>query len=42
VLHDRRLGLDVEVIAGVLASECSGLLRDFFAQLRNSGEGRDV
>ena len=42
VLHDRRLGGDVEVIAGVLASECGGLLRDFFEQLRNSGEGRDV
>jgi len=42
VLHDRRLGPDVEVIGGVLAAECSGLLRDFFEQLRNSGEGRHV
>lgn len=42
VLHDRRLGPDVEVIGGVLASECGVLLRDFFEQLRNSGEGRNV
>jgi tRNA(adenine34) deaminase len=42
VLHDRRLGPDVEVIGGVLAAECGGLLRDFFEQLRNSGEGRHV
>ena len=42
VLHDRRLGPDVEVIGGVLAAECGGLLRDFFEQLRNSGKGRPV
>jgi tRNA(adenine34) deaminase len=42
VLHDRRLGPDVEVIGGVLAAECGGLLRHFFGQLRNSGEGWDV
>jgi tRNA(adenine34) deaminase len=42
VLHDRRLGPDVEVIGGVLAAECGRLLRDFFAQLRNSGEGPHV
>jgi tRNA(adenine34) deaminase len=42
VLHDRRLGPDVEVIGGVLAAECGRLLRDFFEQLRNSGEGRPV
>jgi len=42
VLHDRRLGPDVEVIGGVLAAECGRLLRDFFEQLRNSGEGRHV
>ena len=42
VLHDRRLGPDVEVIGGVLAAECGGLLQDFFEQLRNSGEGRHV
>ena len=42
VLHDRRLGPDVEVIGGVLAAECGALLRDFFEQLRNSGEGRHV
>jgi tRNA(adenine34) deaminase len=40
VLHDRRLGPDVEVIGGVLATECGALLRDFFGQLRNHG-GRD-
>jgi tRNA(adenine34) deaminase len=42
VLHDRRLGPDVEVIGGVLAAECGALLRDFFGQLRNSGEGWHV
>lgn len=42
VLHDRRLGPDVEVIGGVLAAECGRLLRDFFEQLRNSGEGPHV
>ena len=39
VLHDRRLGPDVEVIAGVLASECAGLLRGFFERLRNPDDG---
>src|SRR5580693_5297473 len=34
VLHDRRLGPDVEVIAGVLAGECGAVLRDFFAARR--------
>lgn len=33
-LHDRRLGEQVEVIGGVLAGECAGLLRDFFEQRR--------
>jgi tRNA(adenine34) deaminase len=42
VLHDRGLGPDVEVIGGVLAAECGRLLRDFFEQLRNSGEGPHV
>ncbi len=40
VLHDRRLGSDLEVIGGVLAGDCGALLRDFFGQLRNSAEGR--
>jgi tRNA(adenine34) deaminase len=34
VLHDPRLGEPVEVISGVLAEECSALLRDFFARRR--------
>jgi tRNA(adenine34) deaminase len=34
VLHDPRLGPPVEVIDGVLASECASLLRDFFDQRR--------
>jgi tRNA(adenine34) deaminase len=42
VLHDRRLGPDIEVIGGVLAGECGRLLREFFEQLRNSGEGPHV
>jgi len=41
VLHDRRLGPDVEVIGGVLATECGALLRDFFEQLRNQRGGHD-
>jgi tRNA(adenine34) deaminase len=38
VLHDRRLGGDLEVVGGVLAGECGALLRDFFGRLRNSGD----
>jgi tRNA(adenine34) deaminase len=34
VLHDPRLGEPVEVISGVLAEECSALLRTFFEQRR--------
>jgi tRNA(adenine34) deaminase len=34
VLHDRRLGQSVEVIAGVLAADCAALLSDFFGQRR--------
>jgi tRNA(adenine34) deaminase len=34
VLHDPRLGEPVEVISGVLADECSALLRSFFEQRR--------
>jgi tRNA(adenine34) deaminase len=41
VLHDRRLGPDIEVIGGILADECGGLLRGFFGQLRNPGDSRD-
>lgn len=34
VLHDRRLGPPVEVLAGVLAGDCAALLREFFGQRR--------
>jgi tRNA(adenine34) deaminase len=34
VLHDPRLGEPVEVISGVLAEQCSALLKDFFEQRR--------
>jgi tRNA(adenine34) deaminase len=34
LLHDPRLGQPVEVISGVLAEECSAVLRDFFEQHR--------
>lgn len=34
VLHDPRLGEPVEVVSGVLAEECSALLRDFFERRR--------
>jgi tRNA(adenine34) deaminase len=34
VLHDPRLGPPVEVIGGVLAAECAGILSDFFERHR--------
>ena len=34
VLHDRRLGRPPEVISGVLAADCAGLLREFFVRQR--------
>lgn len=34
VLHDPRLGEPVEVVSGVLADDCSALLRSFFEQRR--------
>jgi tRNA(adenine34) deaminase len=34
VLRDRRLNHRPEVLGGVLATECSALLRDFFAERR--------
>jgi tRNA(adenine34) deaminase len=34
LLHDRRLGPDVEVISGVLEPDCAALLTEFFGQLR--------
>jgi tRNA(adenine34) deaminase len=35
VVRDRRLNHRPEVVSGVLADECSALLRDFFAQQRS-------
>ena len=37
LLRDARLGQNVEVIAGVLESECAGVLRQFFEDRRISG-----
>jgi tRNA(adenine34) deaminase len=34
VVRDRRLGHRIEVIGGVLADECGGVLREFFAERR--------
>src|SRR5580658_2016600 len=34
LLHDLRLGPEVEVIGGVLEPECAALLTEFFGQLR--------
>ena len=34
IVQDKRLNHNVEVTSGVLADECSALLRDFFAQKR--------
>lgn len=36
ILRDANLGPFVEVVGGVLESECSQLIRDFFLDLRNS------
>jgi tRNA(adenine34) deaminase len=36
LLRDSRLGKPVEVIAGVMEQECSGLLRAFFEDKRGS------
>jgi tRNA(adenine34) deaminase len=38
VLHDRRLGPGIEVVGGILADECGGLLRRFFEQRRTPGD----
>jgi tRNA(adenine34) deaminase len=35
ILRDPRLGNPVEVFSGVLESECSGLLREFFSSRRD-------
>jgi len=37
VVRDRRVNHQPEVVAGVLADECSASLRDFFATKRDSG-----
>ncbi len=37
LVRDRRLNHRVEVVAGVLADEGGGLLREFFARLRRDG-----
>jgi tRNA(adenine34) deaminase len=42
LLDDRRLGPEIEVIGGVLAADCGGLLSAFFRELRNTRPGRDV
>ena len=36
VLRDRRLGLDVQVYAGVLREECAGLMRTFLKHAARS------
>ncbi len=40
VLRDGRLDHQTEVVGGVLARECGALVRQFFAQRRDSGAGR--
>ena len=37
ILRDPRLGKPVEVVSGVLESECSALLKEFFASRRELG-----
>lgn len=34
ILNDRRLNHQVEVVSGVLAEECAGILRNFFKERR--------
>lgn len=40
LVHDRRLGPPVEVLAGVLAAECGELLSGFFTRLRSGTPDR--
>lgn len=40
LVQDGRLNHQVEVVEGVLAPECSGLLKDFFRQLRRKVVGQ--
>jgi tRNA(adenine34) deaminase len=42
LLHDRRLGPAIEVVGGVLASDCVALLHQFFTSLRNPDSGPGV
>jgi|SRR5450755_898690 tRNA(adenine34) deaminase len=42
VLHDRRLGQPVQVVGGVLADDCTALLRDFFRQRRSDTPDPDL
>jgi tRNA(adenine34) deaminase len=42
LLHDRRLGPGIEVVGGVLASDCAALLHHFFTSLRNPDGGPGV
>ncbi|MGH3275240.1 MAG: nucleoside deaminase [Streptosporangiaceae bacterium] len=42
LLHDRRLGPPVEVIAGVLAADCAAPLRKFFGDLRTGTPDPDT
>src|SRR5580693_325279 len=42
LLHDRRLGPPVEVIAGVLAPDCAAALREFFGKLRTAAADPEV
>jgi tRNA(adenine34) deaminase len=35
ILRDPRLGKPVEVVAGILESECAGLLKEFFSSRRD-------
>ncbi|EYR62208.1 CMP deaminase [Actinotalea ferrariae CF5-4] len=41
LVRDRRLNHRVEVVGGVLAEECSGLLLDFFAHHRDAAQEDD-
>ena len=40
VIHEPRLNHRVELTAGVLAEECGGLLKEFFARKRREGNGK--
>lgn len=40
IVQDKRLNHRVELVGGVLEEKCSGLLKDFFTNVRSNGMGK--